>query len=102
VEGKQRNKKHNDLSQRTRGKHHLLGQDIQRVREETVQILKDDPYQLARDVFGMGFKTADKIATKLGLGETEPPRLRAGVEYALQEATNEGHPYLAPSCWRRR
>jgi len=62
--------------------------------DDTVQILEEDPYQLARDVFGIGFKTADKIATKLGLGETELPRLKAGVEYALQEATNEGHLYL--------
>jgi len=63
--------------------------------DDTVQILEEDPYQLARDVFGIGFKTADKIATKLGLGETELPRLKAGVEYALQEATNDGHLYLS-------
>ena len=62
--------------------------------DDTVQVLEEDPYKLARDVFGIGFKTADKIATKLGLGETELPRLKAGVEYALQEATNQGHLYL--------
>ena len=62
--------------------------------DDTVQILEEDPYQLARDVFGIGFKTADQIATKLGLNETELPRLKAGVEYALQEATNDGHLYL--------
>ncbi len=57
-------------------------------------MLEEDPYKLARDVFGIGFKTADEIATKLGLGENELPRLKAGVEYALQEATNDGHLYL--------
>ncbi|MCF7890527.1 ATP-dependent RecD-like DNA helicase [Candidatus Bipolaricaulota bacterium] len=62
--------------------------------EDTVEILEDDPYQLARDVFGIGFRTADRIARKLGLGEAELPRLKAGVEYALQEATNDGHLYL--------
>jgi len=65
--------------------------------EDTVGKLEEDPYQLARDVFGIGFKTADGIAKKLGIGEEDPHRLKAGLEYALQEATGDGHLYLPRS-----
>ncbi|MFP4588525.1 MAG: ATP-dependent RecD-like DNA helicase [Candidatus Bipolaricaulota bacterium] len=62
--------------------------------EDTVKVLKDDPYRMVRDVFGIGFKTADRIAKKLGLDKSDPSRLEAGIEYSLQQATNEGHLFL--------
>src|SRR3954467_10179884 len=56
-----------------------------------IQVMTEDPYRLARDVRGIGFRTADAIAAKLGVEKTSPQRLRAGVSFALQTATDEGH-----------
>ncbi|WP_082145765.1 SF1B family DNA helicase RecD2 [Microvirga massiliensis] len=58
---------------------------------EAIQVMTEDPYRLARDVRGIGFRTADAIAAKLGMEKTAPQRLRAGVSFALQTATDEGH-----------
>src|SRR3954466_6981529 len=58
---------------------------------EAIQVMTEDPYRLARDVRGIGFRTADAIAGKLGVEKTSPQRLRAGVSFALQTATDEGH-----------
>ena len=59
--------------------------------DETLKILQTNPYQLAEDIFGIGFKTADKIAQALGLPADHPSRIESGVIYALNQATNEGH-----------
>lgn len=53
--------------------------------------IKDDPYCLAKDIDGIGFKTADRIAMTLGWQHDEPKRLAAGVFYALSQSTNVGH-----------
>jgi exodeoxyribonuclease V alpha subunit len=58
---------------------------------EAIQVMTEDPYRLARDVRGIGFRTADAIAMKMGIEKTSPQRLRAGVSFALQTATDEGH-----------
>src|SRR4051794_11318544 len=58
---------------------------------EAIKVMTEDPYRLARDVRGIGFRTADAIAAKLGVEKTSPQRLRAGVSFALQTATDEGH-----------
>src|SRR3954470_4223652 len=58
---------------------------------ESVQVMTEDPYRLAKDVRGIGFKTADAIAAKLGMEKTAPQRVRAGISFALQTATDEGH-----------
>src|SRR5215217_4602843 len=58
---------------------------------EAIKVMTEDPYRLARDVRGIGFRTADAIAAKLGMEKTAPQRLRAGVSFALQTATDEGH-----------
>ena len=58
---------------------------------EAIRVMTEDPYRLARDVRGIGFRTADAIAAKLGVEKTAPQRLRAGVSFALQTATDEGH-----------
>jgi len=57
------------------------------------EIVKNDPYRLARDIYGIGFKTADKIARQLGLPPDAPSRVEAGVAYALGELSEEGHVY---------
>jgi exodeoxyribonuclease V alpha subunit len=58
---------------------------------DAVQVMSENPYRLARDIRGIGFKTADAIAMKLGIEKTAMIRLRAGISYALTEAMDEGH-----------
>jgi exodeoxyribonuclease V alpha subunit len=58
---------------------------------DAVQVMTENPYRLARDIRGIGFKTADAIAMKLGIEKTAMIRVRAGVSYALTEAMDEGH-----------
>lgn len=61
-----------------------------RVRE----ILEENPYRLAEDVQGIGFRIADEIARHLGIGEHSDYRIRAGIFYVLQLASGQGHMYL--------
>ena len=56
-----------------------------------VRLVSEDPYRLARDIRGIGFRTADKIAAKLGIEPTAMVRVRAGISFALAEAMEEGH-----------
>ena len=58
---------------------------------DAVQVMSENPYRLARDIRGIGFKTADAIAMRLGIEKTAMIRVRAGISYALTEAMNEGH-----------
>src|SRR4029453_5295194 len=58
---------------------------------DAVQVMSENPYRLARDIRGLGFKTADTIAMKLGIEKTAMIRVRAGISYALTEAMDEGH-----------
>ena len=58
---------------------------------DAIQLMTEDPYRLARDIRGIGFRTADAIAMKLGMTREASQRVRAGISFALQEATDEGH-----------
>jgi exodeoxyribonuclease V alpha subunit len=58
---------------------------------DAIQVMTENPYRLARDIRGIGFKTADAIAMKLGIEKTAMVRVRAGISYALTEAMNQGH-----------
>ncbi|WP_414475702.1 ATP-dependent RecD-like DNA helicase [Microvirga sp. M2] len=58
---------------------------------EAIQVMTEDPYRLAREIRGIGFRTADAIAAKLGMEKTAPQRIRAGISFALQTAMDEGH-----------
>jgi exodeoxyribonuclease V alpha subunit len=58
---------------------------------DAVQVMSENPYRLARDIRGIGFKTADAIAMKLGIEKTAMIRVRAGISYALTEAMDDGH-----------
>lgn len=65
-----------------------------RYGERMYEIIKENPYQLAEDITGVGFKIADEIATKVGIGSDADYRVRAGILYALLQATGNGHVYL--------
>ncbi len=59
--------------------------------EDAIELVTADPYRLARDIWGIGFKTADQIAERIGIARDSILRAKAGVEYVLQQLTNEGH-----------
>ncbi|MEM9284019.1 MAG: ATP-dependent RecD-like DNA helicase [Verrucomicrobiota bacterium] len=59
--------------------------------EEAVNVLRSDPYRLAHEIPGVGFKTADQIATQMGQDPGSQSRLRAGILYALELAERQGH-----------
>ena len=66
-------------------------------KEETIELVKINPYRLADDIDGIGFKTADAIAHKLGISRDAPERISAGVRYCLWEAAGEGHTCIPTS-----
>lgn len=63
-------------------------------RNEAIKAIKENPYRLAADIWGIGFRTADKIAKSLGMAEDAPQRVEAGVRYVLSQAAEEGYVYL--------
>ncbi len=60
---------------------------------DSISTVKGNPYKLADDIWGIGFKTADQIASKLGFEKNSFVRLRSGIMYTLSELSNEGHVY---------
>lgn len=67
---------------------------FRRYGQDTVRVIRENPYRLADEVFGIGFKTADAIARQLGIAADSAYRLQAGLRYQLQQAAGEGHVYL--------
>ncbi|MBX3084017.1 MAG: ATP-dependent RecD-like DNA helicase [Anaerolineae bacterium] len=61
--------------------------------DDSINVVQRDPYRLAREIHGIGFKTADKIAQNLGLPSDSPERIAAGVIFALNELTDDGNVY---------
>ena len=64
---------------------------------ESLKVVQENPYRLADDIWGIGFKTADQIAEKLGFGHERPERLRSGLLYTLGKISEEGHCYALRS-----
>ena len=62
--------------------------------QQIYSILKENPYQMAEDIDGVGFKTADEIASRAGIRTDSDFRIRSGILYVLLQATGEGHTYL--------
>ena len=60
----------------------------------SVRVLEENPYRLAIDIFGIGFMTADKIASGMGFSRESPLRIRAGVLHVMNELTREGHVFV--------
>jgi exodeoxyribonuclease V alpha subunit len=63
-------------------------------RDDAIQVVRREPYRLAADVWGIGFKTADQIAQRLGIPHDSPERVKAGLQFTLSEASDDGHCYL--------
>lgn len=62
--------------------------------DQSLEIVQKNPYQLERDIYGVGFKTADKIARALGLPVDHPSRVEAGIVFALNEMIDDGHVFV--------
>jgi len=63
-------------------------------RDEAIGVVRGEPYRLASEVWGIGFKTADQIAQRLGIPHDSPQRVKAGLQFVLSEASDDGHCYL--------
>jgi exodeoxyribonuclease V alpha subunit len=61
---------------------------------ETIEKVKENPYRLTSDIYGIGFKLADKIAESMGIDRKSEYRISAGVRYSLMESASDGHTYL--------
>ena len=61
--------------------------------DDASTIVRNDPYRLAKDIYGIGFKTADKIAQQMGFAIDAPERIQAGLRYALGTFSDDGHCY---------
>ncbi|GHC76500.1 ATP-dependent RecD-like DNA helicase [Nocardiopsis terrae] len=62
--------------------------------DASVEVVQKEPYRLASDVWGIGFKTADTIAQAVGIPHDSPQRVMAGIQFTLSESSNDGHCYL--------
>lgn len=62
--------------------------------EKMYQVVKENPYKMAEDITGIGFKLADEIATKIGIGTDSDYRIKAGILYVLLQGSSNGHVYL--------
>ncbi|GAB3495187.1 SF1B family DNA helicase RecD2 [Amycolatopsis cihanbeyliensis] len=62
--------------------------------DSSIEIVRTEPYRLATDVWGIGFKTADTIAKAVGIPHDSPQRIKAGLQFTLSEATGNGHCFL--------
>ncbi len=62
--------------------------------DQSLWIIQNDPYRLAQDIYGVGFKTADKLAQTLGLPIDHPSRIEAGIMYRLSSMSEDGHVYV--------
>ncbi|HET9007469.1 MAG TPA: helix-hairpin-helix domain-containing protein, partial [Actinomycetes bacterium] len=63
-------------------------------RDDAVEVVRREPYRLAGEVWGIGFKTADQLARSLGIPHDSPQRVKAGLQFALSQAAEDGHCYL--------
>ncbi len=85
-----------------------LGAKIyQKYGQAVYGVLQENPYRLAEDISGVGFKIADEIASRIGIHTDSDYRIRSGMLYTLMQASGEGHIYLpqkelferASTCW---
>ena len=69
---------------------------------KSIDVVRENPYRLASEVWGIGFATADRIAYRLGVAPDAPVRVRAGIRYVLSQAAEEGHVFLPVDFLRGR
>lgn len=62
--------------------------------QEAVRVVKEDPYRLSDEIYGIGFRTADRIAVSIGIEPDSPLRVKAAIKYVLSKSAGNGHTYL--------
>lgn len=62
--------------------------------QNSIAVLQENPYRLADEIWGIGFKVADAIATKLGIAHDSIKRIKSGINYAINSAVGQGHLYV--------
>lgn len=80
----------------------LAAKIYQRYGMDVYKVLEENPYQLADSIEGIGFKTADEIAVRIGIHTDSDYRIKSGLFYTLQQAVSEGHVYLPQEELLRR
>ena len=70
---------------------------FQQYGQKLYDIIRENPYKMAEDITGVGFKTADEIARRIGIGIDSEYRVKAGIQYVLLQGNGEGH-----VCLRKR
>ncbi len=73
---------------------HLAVKIYKEYGDAALGVVQNTPYQMVRDIHGIGFKTADKIAQAMGLAADDPARIEAGIAYTLNRMASEGHVYM--------
>lgn len=63
-------------------------------RDQTMQVIQTNPYRLAEDIWGIGFKKSDEIAGRMGISKDSPYRIKTGILYVLNSFSNNGHTYM--------
>jgi exodeoxyribonuclease V alpha subunit len=63
-------------------------------RDDSIRVVKEEPYKLAADVWGIGFKTADTLAKAVGIPHDSPQRVKAGIQFTLSQASDDGNCFL--------
>jgi exodeoxyribonuclease V alpha subunit len=74
-----------------RCEHQPDGANLQDLWRAAIETVRSNPYMLAKDIYGIGFATADQIARKVGIPRDSLNRARAGIDHVLLEATSDGH-----------
>lgn len=80
----------------------VAGKILKAYGVRTIEVVQKSPYRMAEEVFGVSFKTADMVARRLGVAADDPFRLRAGLQYALKTAEDDGHMYLPRDVLEKR
>lgn len=62
--------------------------------KDTINIIMENPYRLSEDIFGIGFKTADKIAQNMGISKESPYRIEGGIRFIINKYAGNGHSYV--------
>ena len=75
---------------------------FKKYKDKTMTVVQNNPYKLADDIFGIGFKMADKIAASSGFSIDSPERIKAGIKYILNQSAGEGNVYLPADELRRK
>ena len=80
----------------------LVARILRRYGADAVRKVKEDPYRLAAEVEGIGFRIADRVAAEIGVGQEDPRRTRAAAVFVLKEASAQGHCFLPVDELHRR